>query len=74
MVDPCDYAVKMINRGGDLEDRPRPTIVKPCVDDRHDTELACFSTASMAPNVQVSHSWDDNLTILRPSHMGDTFR
>ena len=23
MVDPYDYAVKMINRGGDLEDRPR---------------------------------------------------
>ena len=24
MVNPSDYAVKMINRGGDLEDRPRP--------------------------------------------------
>ena len=24
MVDPCDYAVKMINRGGDLEYRPWP--------------------------------------------------
>ena len=26
MVNPSDYAVKMINRGGDLEDRPH-TIV-----------------------------------------------
>ena len=24
MVNPSDYAVKMINRGGDLEDSPRP--------------------------------------------------
>ena len=24
MVNPSDYAVKMINRGEDLEDRPRP--------------------------------------------------
>lgn len=24
MVNPSDYAVKMINRGGDLDDRPRP--------------------------------------------------
>ena len=24
MVNPSDYAVKMINRGGDLEDCPRP--------------------------------------------------
>ena len=24
MVNPSDYAVKMINRGGDLEDHPRP--------------------------------------------------
>ena len=24
MVNPPDYAVKMINRGGDLEDHPRP--------------------------------------------------
>ena len=59
MGDPCDYAVKMINRDGDLEDRPRPTIVKPCVDDRHDTELACFSTASIAPKDQVTYSGDD---------------
>ena len=24
MVNPSDYAVKIINRGGDLEDHPRP--------------------------------------------------
>ena len=33
-------------------------IVKPFVDDRHDTELACFSTASIAPKDQVTYSRD----------------
>ena len=56
MVDPCDYADDQSpwRSGG-----PPTTIVKPCVDDRHDTELACFSTASMASNLQVTHSGDD---------------
>ena len=63
MVDPCDYAVKMINRGGDLEDRPRPlSSLVSMTHDRHNTELACFSTASMASNLQVTHSGDDKVT------------
>ena len=39
MVNPSDYAVKMIKsrwRSGG----PPTAIVKPCVDDRHDAELA----------------------------------
>ena len=52
-----DYAVKMIIDQSRWRSGGPPTaIVKPCVDDRHDTELACFSTASKAPKDQVTYS------------------
>ena len=63
MVNPSDYAVKMINRGGDLEDCPRPlSSLVSMTDTIPSLQLACFSTASMAPKDQVTYNGDDKLT------------
>ena len=51
MVNPSDYAVKMINRGLEIWSTAPTAIVKPCVDDRHKYRVGMLNGEARALEV-----------------------